>query len=121
MPRILVVDDEIALCELLMELLGRWGYIGEYATDAGEAIHILGTKPCDLAIIDLMMPGMKGDELAPHIKKRNPNIPVVMISAFPPLELPAVDEIHSKPISPQKLRQIIQKWLDPQQSKCEAA
>lgn len=110
-PRILVVDDEPALCELLAKFLARWGYHSECATSGAAALGILKTKKCDLALIDLMMPGMNGQELAPHIKRYNREIPVIMISAFPPAQVEGVDRIFSKPLAPSKLKEIIENTL----------
>ncbi|HUR46729.1 MAG TPA: response regulator [Candidatus Saccharimonadales bacterium] len=110
-PRILVVDDEPALCELLAKFLTRWGYLPECATSGAAALGILRARKCDLALIDLMMPGMNGQELAPHIKRFNREIPVIMISAFPPAQVEGVDRIFSKPLAPAKLKEIIESSL----------
>jgi CheY-like chemotaxis protein len=110
-PRILIVDDEPALCELIARFLTRWGYLPECATSGAQALGILKAKSCDLALIDLMMPGMNGQELAPHIKRHNRNIPVIMISAFPPARVEGVDRIFSKPLAAAKLKEIIESAL----------
>jgi|SRR5438045_2147669 CheY-like chemotaxis protein len=109
--RILVVDDEPALCELMARFLSRWGYQPECATSGAQALGILRTKQCDLVLIDLMMPGMNGQELAPHIKRYNRNIPVIMISAFPPTRIDGVDRIFSKPLAAAKLKEIVESSL----------
>jgi CheY-like chemotaxis protein len=106
------VDDEIALCEMMSALLRHWGYQVECATSAIEALGIIRSLDCDMAIIDLLMPGMSGQELAPLIKQ-HARIPVIMISAFPPESLPHVDQIYSKPVPADKLRRIIESNLSP--------
>lgn len=109
--RILVVDTEPALCQIMVKFLQRWGYEAECATSHGEALDILKAKGCDLVLMDLLLPGMTGHELAPHVKQFNPNIPVALISAFPPDSVPGVDYIYNKPITPAKLRQIVENIL----------
>jgi CheY-like chemotaxis protein len=120
-PRILVVDDEPALCELIGRFLSRWGYQAECATSGAQALGILKSKNCDLALIDLMMPGMSGQELAPHIKRHNQNIPVIMISAFPPARVEGVDRIFSKPLGSEKLKEIVETSLGLHRPESESA
>lgn len=116
LARILIVDDEPALCNMMAKLLSHWGYAVESACSPGEALAIFRSKPCDLVLVDLLLPGMTGQEVAPHIKSHSPNTPVVLISAFPPENVPGVDYIYSKPLSPAKLRSIVQGVLETKQS-----
>ncbi len=77
MYRILVVDDDIHISNLLTEILTREGYTVDKAFSGTEALLVLsGNKP-DLILLDLMLPGLCGEELLPKIK----DIPVIVVSA----------------------------------------
>ena len=77
MFRILVVDDDIHISNLLTEVLTREGYTVDKAFSGTEALLVLsGNKP-DLILLDLMLPGLCGEELLPKIK----DIPVIVVSA----------------------------------------
>ena len=77
MFRILVVDDDIHISNLLTEVLTREGYTVDNAFSGTEALLVLsGNKP-DLILLDLMLPGLCGEELLPKIK----DIPVIVVSA----------------------------------------
>jgi DNA-binding response OmpR family regulator len=93
---------------MMRVLLTRWGYEVECANTGTQALENIKNKGCDLALIDLKLPDMSGKDLAPKIKAHHPNIPIIMITAFPPAELPGVDEIISKPLRADTLRQIVQ-------------
>lgn len=108
LARILVVEDETLLCDMMRVLLTRWGYEVECANTGTQALENIKNKGCDLALIDLKLPDMSGKDLAPKIKAHHPTIPIIMITAFPPAELPGVDEIISKPLRADTLRQIVQ-------------
>ena len=83
MARILVVDDEQAVCQLLEELLADEGYTVVTAGNGKEALARLVDGPPDLVITDVMMPLMGGPELCDALA-RDPSmeaIPVVVMSA----------------------------------------
>jgi two-component system phosphate regulon response regulator PhoB len=81
-PRILVVDDEVAICTLIRYILEDGGYCVETATD-GRALHVAaGTQPA-LVLLDLMMPGMDGYEIGLRLRAHPATaaIPIVIMSA----------------------------------------
>jgi two-component system phosphate regulon response regulator OmpR len=120
-PRILVVDDDQALCGMLGKFLSRCGYAVECASTPGDALTVFKTHAFDLVLVDLLMPGMTGQELAPHIKRHNSSVPIVLISAFPPDRIEGVDHIYPKPISPKKLREIVESVLGTVKNQAQAA
>ena len=82
--RILVVDDEHDLCEILCFNLTASGYEPEAAYSAEEAWQkILGFKSYDLLLLDVMMPGMSGFELAERLKQEeaSAHIPIIFLTA----------------------------------------
>lgn len=80
--RILVVDDERDLCDILLFNLRAEGYHAEAAYSAEDALEIL-QNPFDLLLLDIMMPGMSGFELAEKLKsdERTHNIPIIFLTA----------------------------------------
>lgn len=77
---ILVVDDELALRKLLSSYLVKEGFAVLEAKDGGEALQLLDQVGADLALIDVMMPGMDGFSLVKAIRSKFA-IPIVMLTA----------------------------------------
>jgi DNA-binding response OmpR family regulator len=106
--RILVVDDEPQMCDLVKAMLEHDSHMVLTATSASGAMELLERETFDLMITDYLMPGMKGDQLATHVKQRY-EIKVVMLSACPPTRPPReIDYIVIKPFSPFNLRLAIE-------------
>jgi CheY-like chemotaxis protein len=102
--KILVVDDEPQLCELVKAMLQHDGHTVQTATSASGAMGLLERETFEVMITDYLMPGMKGDQLAVHVKQRH-HIKVVMLSACPPTRPPReVDYIVLKPFGLFNLR-----------------
>jgi diguanylate cyclase (GGDEF)-like protein/PAS domain S-box-containing protein len=80
---ILIVDDERANRRLLQVLLEPKGYATRTATDGKEALALIAADPPDLILLDVMMPGLSGREVASAVKA-NPvtrSIPIIMVTA----------------------------------------
>ena len=77
MPRILVIDDNAAIRELLRFLLEEEGYEVIEAADGAEGLQRYQAAPADLVITDLQMPGMDGLELLQALRRMVPT-PVLM-------------------------------------------
>lgn len=82
LPRILVVDDERSMRELLSIVLRREGYEVILAEDGRSAIKLLGLQPVDLLISDIKMPDMSGVEVLRAAKAIDQDILAIMITAF---------------------------------------
>lgn len=78
---ILIVDDEKVVRRCLCKTLTMNGFTCDEAANADEALASLKTKPADLVILDVMMPGISGRELLPRLKKQYPDTAVVMATA----------------------------------------
>ena len=85
LPRILIVDDEIEITEILADLLSDH-YECLKAGSAEEALSRLRQSEFHLVISDITMPGMSGLEMIPHIKQLSPDTVVVMISGMQTVE-----------------------------------
>jgi DNA-binding response OmpR family regulator len=109
MQRILVVDDEPSILEVITQRLVRDGFDVQTARDAEEALRLLRELDCDAAIIDIGLPGMDGFDLLREVRGKGASIPVMMLSArgdeidrVVGLELGA-DDYVVKPFSPREL------------------
>ena len=78
--RVLVIDDDPGIREYLETLVSRQGYRVLTVADGEEAIETLTRFQPDLVTLDLVLPGMDGLETLRHLKKRLPDVPVVMVS-----------------------------------------
>lgn len=111
--RILVVDDEPLVCDSVRRMLVSYGHEVEVATSAREGLRLFENGRFDLVIIDYLMPGMKGDEMAAEIKTRAMNQPIVIITAaIEMLEssgkpLAEVDAVICKPFQLDELREAV--------------
>ncbi|MEU6248820.1 response regulator transcription factor [Glycomyces sp. NPDC047010] len=107
-PRVLVVDDDPALAEVVARYLRRDGFDVDYAADGATGLdRALATLP-DLVVLDLMMPGLDGFEVCRRLREATA-IPVVMLTArgeetdrITGLDLGA-DDYVTKPFSPGEL------------------
>ncbi len=80
--RILIVDDEKDIRDLLFRLLEKEGYMPVVAHSGETALEMIRLGMPDLVISDLRMPGMDGMELLRQTKKLDPNLPVLMITGW---------------------------------------
>ncbi|MDO4311715.1 MAG: response regulator transcription factor [Eubacteriales bacterium] len=77
MKQILIIDDDIYIGNMLEETLTKEGYHVLRAYSGTEAVLLLSREKPDLVLLDLMLPGLKGEEVLPQIK----GIPVIIVSA----------------------------------------
>jgi DNA-binding response OmpR family regulator len=82
MKKILVVEDEKALCLLYEEELGRAGYAVTAVSDADSALEEIAKTSFDLIVTDIRMPGKNGIELITQIMGLRKDIPIIINSAY---------------------------------------
>jgi two-component system, NtrC family, response regulator AtoC len=82
LERILIVDDEEQMRELLTKVLEKNGYQVTAAGDGTQALALLEKEPVDLVVTDVRMPGLGGMEALKAIKELNPDIVVIIMTAF---------------------------------------
>jgi DNA-binding response OmpR family regulator len=80
--RLLIVEDDPEMLDLLRKVLEKDGYRISLAADGHEAILRLAADPTDLVITDLMMPRVGGLELLQSIRQARPDLPVIIVTAF---------------------------------------
>jgi CheY-like chemotaxis protein len=81
--RILVVDDEPDMLEVIGMRVSNWGYDLLKARDGKEGIAAVKSGQADIVILDYMLPDMDGLVVLKEIRKINKDIPVVMFTAYP--------------------------------------
>jgi len=117
-PRILVVDDEMIVCESCQRILEEEGLEVEIALNGLEAIKKMKEHPFDIVITDLKMPGMDGMELLKTFRREYPDTTVIMITGFSTVEtaveamkLGAFDYIP-KPFTPDEVSIVVKKAIE---------
>ncbi len=79
--KILVVDDEVKACGLLKKFLERRNYLVETAHSGEEALHKIKQFDPDIVLLDILMPGIRGDKIIKLIKKWKPELEVLVTTA----------------------------------------
>ncbi len=82
MAKILVTDDEQKIREMIRKYAEFEGFTVEEAKDGFDAVSKCDKEDFDLIVMDVMMPGLDGFSAVKEIKKKKPNIPVIMLSAL---------------------------------------
>lgn len=105
MLKILLVDDESFVSEVLQEILNRLGHHVETASGGQEGLLMFDSQPYDLVITDIRMPDIDGHGVAQHIRSsERPYTPIIGISGTPWfLEGDTFDGVISKPFTVQAL------------------
>ncbi|AFK86384.1 MULTISPECIES: response regulator transcription factor [Thermoanaerobacterium] len=107
MPKILIVDDDPFIRELVRKILQNGGFEAIEASDGREALEKI--NGCDCAIVDIMMPKIDGYQLVEKIRKYYENLPVLMLTAKSSLTDKArgfelgVDDYLTKPFEGEEL------------------
>jgi DNA-binding NtrC family response regulator len=116
--RILVVDDEMIVCESCKRILEEEGYEVETALSGKEAFEKMKANPFDIVLTDLKMPGIDGMEVLRTFRKEYPDSIIIMITGFSTVEtaveaikLGAFDYIP-KPFTPDEVSIVVKKAIE---------
>lgn len=82
MAKVLIVDDEVEVCDALKTFLGLKKYEVEMALDGPTALKKVENFKPDIVLLDIKMPGMTGIDVLKEIRKFNPEIGIIMVSAI---------------------------------------
>ncbi|MDD5688254.1 MAG: response regulator [Elusimicrobia bacterium] len=82
MKKILVVDDDLNICEMLRFILESQGYVVSTINDGKEALNSVKEDKPELVLLDIVLPSMNGIEVLRNIKEIDENIKVIMITAY---------------------------------------
>lgn len=115
MPKILIVEDDVAFCRMLETFLKKKDFEVQTSFTGEEALRILSQETFDIVFTDVRLPEKDGNIILETITRNNPKTKVVMMTSYAEVNL-AVDAIKkgafdyiSKPLSPDKLLEIIEK------------
>src|SRR6202158_4147601 len=116
-PKVLVIDDEPDLLELLELTLSRMGLDTTRAQTVADAVKLLDTQGFDLCLTDMRLPDGQGLAVVEHITEKNLDVPVAVITAFgsaenavAALKAGAFDYL-AKPVALEQLRALVKQAL----------
>jgi two-component system, OmpR family, response regulator CpxR len=108
MKRLLIIDDDVELCDLVSEYLSSEGFTVDCIYNGPDAVEKILASPYELVILDVMIPGMNGFEILRRVRSRS-RLPVLMLTArgdevdrIVGLEIGA-DDYLPKPFNPREL------------------
>jgi two-component system response regulator VicR len=119
--RILVVDDEYDMVDLVRLILEAEGYQVVTATSGREALQKLSAEPCDLLLLDVNMPDMDGWQLIQKVREQEDgaHLPIIMVTAkshsmdrIMGLTILHVNDYITKPFGRQELVRCVEKHLE---------
>jgi two-component system, NtrC family, response regulator HydG len=116
--QILIVDDEIDTCANMVDIFSEMGYQVDIAHDGLTALSLVENRKYDVALLDLMMPGMDGAAVYQEIKRLRPETTTIVITAYPehPRAATAISKgawkVLAKPVDLPKLFRLIEEAVD---------
>jgi len=117
-PRILLVDDEEEFARVLADIVRAKGYEVETVYDGLDALEKIKENTYELLISDINLPGVKGTDLIKRTRLLKPDMPIVVITAYPvqsskkELMDMGIVEYFEKPLKPQTLIDLLDKILE---------
>ena len=124
-PKILIVDDDSRMCDSLKVLLGDEGYEIQTRPNGQEALEALVKNDFDIALLDLMLPDIKGAEIMDHIESHAPETLAILMTGHASIES-AVEALRNKaydylrkPFEYEELLKTVRNALDQKRLKCE--
>jgi DNA-binding NtrC family response regulator len=118
MDKILVIDDEKSILDLLSVVFKKEGYTVETALSAKKAFELIDKEELDLVLSDIKLPQMSGMKILHYVKEKYPEIPVIMITAYgtikeavEALKMGAMDYVV-KPFNMDELKIIVAQGLE---------
>jgi two-component system response regulator HydG len=124
-PRVLVVDDERAMCDVLVEELSHRGFTAVARTSADDASALLLDEEFSVVVTDVNMKGTSGLTLCERIVQNRPDIPVIVITAFGSIETAVATlragafDFLTKPFDMAQLAQAIDRALQDRELRAE--
>ena len=114
---VLVIDDEEIMREILQTLLEREGCQVSLAASGEDGLALAHAQPFDVAIVDVMMPGIDGIETLDELRKLDEDLPVILITAYGSDEIASEAEAAGvfdyvpKPFDNQVVRDVVRRAL----------
>jgi CheY-like chemotaxis protein len=113
--RLLLVDDNHVVRDMLVDLVGSLGYCADAAGSGAEALALFDRGQYAVVLTDLVMPGMSGWEVLAAVRQRDPRMPIIIISGTPAIGDPRAAQpgvaVLRKPIDVTALDATIKRML----------
>lgn len=116
-PTLLIVDDEAVICQACRRVFSRQGFQVDESTDARAGLHRAVEQDYAGILLDIKMPGMNGIQFLEELRKKKPDLPVLIMTGYPSVpnaaaavRLGASDYI-TKPFTPEDITQSVQRML----------
>ena len=113
--KILLVDDNTVVRDMLVDLVGSLGYHADAAAGGEEALAMFDRGQYAMVLTDLLMPGMNGWEVLAALRQRDPHIPVVIVTGSPVVGDPRAAQpgvaVLKKPVDVTALDSMIKQML----------
>ena len=115
-PKVLIIDDEKAICNLFQQYLEIVGFDSKISFTLEDASRTVETEPFDAIILDLSLRDGSALQWLPKFKKLHPLTPVIVVTGMQDAEVEATqngaDYFFSKPLDLKKLRSVLYKCLE---------
>jgi CheY-like chemotaxis protein len=113
--KILLVDDNTVVRDMLVDLVGSLGYHADAAAGGEEALAMFDRAQYGMVLTDLLMPGMSGWDVLAALRQRDPHIPVVIVTGSPVVGDPRASQpgvaVLKKPVDVAVLDSMIKRML----------
>jgi len=113
--KILLVDDNTVVRDMLVDLVGSLGYHADAAAGGEEALAMFDRGHYGMVLTDLLMPGMSGWDVLAALRQRDPHIPVVIVTGSPVVGDPRASQpgvaVIKKPVDVATLDSMIKTML----------
>jgi two-component system response regulator (stage 0 sporulation protein F) len=115
--KVLIVDDQFGIRTLLNEVLQKEGYEIHQASNGFQALHIMEKHAPDLVLLDIKIPGMDGLEILKKMKEMDPEIRVIIMTAYGELDMIEETKKHgaldhfSKPFDIGEIQEAVKQYL----------
>jgi CheY-like chemotaxis protein len=110
-PTVLVVDDDPDQLGLMTTFLNREGCTVIAAISGEHALSLALDLPVDLIILDLLLPGVDGWQLAAELKTRMPGCPVAITSVLDVRDYPSAEDLLPKPVTRAQIAALLSRHL----------
>lgn len=114
-PRVLLVDDNASVRDMLVDLVQSLGYRADPAANGEEALALFDSRRYGIVLTDLVMPGMSGWDVLAALRQRDPNMPVIIVTGSPIVGDPRASQpgvaVLKKPVDVMTLDTMIKRML----------
>ncbi len=122
-PRLLVVDDEEAICEGCRRIFARQGFQVEKTSDARQGLALAAETNYAAILLDIKMPDMDGIQFLEALRATKPEVPVILMTGYPSIPN-AISAVRlgaagyvTKPFTPEEISQAVHRFLPPRDAK----